>query len=312
MPAPYSSPQRLTIRSKVLLGFGIVLAMLSVIASVSVRSTRSFTRTAEWVAHTQHVLELQERLFRHLMEMESQRRGYLLTGNERFLDGYAQARTQIVENFNTLKALTADTPVQTMRLEELRLLLERSFDLQESEVEARRNAGAAAATQLFAAGESDSLDEEIRELISLLEEEERRILTERANYNASLASGTTMAVVAGGTLTFIALAAACVLILRDVGARKKAEEALAEEHNLLGSIIDAMPNHVFVKDVKGRFILDNISHRKFLGLDAAAGVEGRTVHDYFIPEVAEHFQEGDRRVLEQGESLLNEEECVML
>src|SRR5690606_22954743 len=144
-----------------------------------------------------------------------------------------------------------------------------------------RNAGAAAATQLFAAGESESLDAEIRELISRLEEEERRILTERANYNASLASATTMAVVAGGALTFIALASACVLILRDVGARRKAEEALAEEHNLLGSIIDAMPNHVFVKDVKGRFILDNISHRKFLGRDAAEGVEGRTVQDYF-------------------------------
>src|SRR5690606_6742448 len=111
--------------------------------------------------------------------------------------------TQIIENFNTLKALTADTPVQTMRLEELRILLERSFDVQESEVEARRNVGAAPATQLFAAGESESLDAEIRELISRLEEEERRILTERANYNASLASATTMAVVAGGALTFI-------------------------------------------------------------------------------------------------------------
>jgi two-component system sensor kinase FixL len=312
MPAPYSSPQRLTIRSKVLLGFGIVLAMLSVIASVSVRSTRSFTRTAEWVAHTQHVLELQERLFRHLMEMESQRRGFLLTGDERYLEGYDNARSRIVENFNTLKVLTADTPAQTTRLEVLRTLLERSFELQEAEVEARRGSGPDAARDLFAQGESESLDDAIRALIAQLEREERRILTERANYNASLASGTTVAVLAGGALTFVALLTACVLILRDVAARKKAEEALAEEHNLLGSIIDAMPNHVFVKDVKGRFILDNLSHRKFLGLEPGEGVEGRTVQDYFAPEIAERFREGDRRVLEQGESLLNEEECVML
>jgi PAS domain S-box-containing protein len=296
----------------VLLGFGIVLAMLSVIASVSVRSTRSFTRTADWVAHTQQILELQERLFRHLMEMESQRRGYLLTGDERYIEEYAQARTLIVEGFNTLKVLTADTPAQTERLEQLRQLLERSFDLQENEVEARRRGGFEEGLKLFSAGESESLDEEIRALLVQLEEDERRILSERARFTANIASATTVAVIAGGTLTFIALTAACILILRDVAARRKAEEALAEEHNLLGSIIDAMPNHVFVKDVKSRFILDNASHRRFLGLEPGVGVEGRTVHDFFGPAVAAHFDEGDRRVLVEGQSLLNEEECVRL
>lgn len=312
MPALSSSPQRLTIRSKILLGFGIVFAMLSVIASVSVRSTRSFTRTAEWVAHTQEVLELQERLFRHLMEMESHCRGYLLTGDEAFLEGYSQARSLIVENFNTLKVLTSDTPAQTLRLEQLRLLLERSFHTQEAEVEARQEGGLQAGLELFAASKSGTLDEDIRTLIGLLEEDERRILQERAEYNANIASATTVAVLAGGALTFIALAAACGMILRDVAARRKAEEALAEEHNLLGSIIDAMPNHVFVKDLKGRFILDNVSHRQFLGIPPGEGIEGRTVGDYFAPAAAEHFQEGDRRVLEEGQSLLNEEEPVLL
>ncbi len=286
--------------------------MLSVIASVSVRSTRSFTRTAEWVAHTRDVLELQERLFRNLMEMESQRRGYLLTGNEDFLGRYTEARSMIVEGFNTLKVLTADTPAQTARLEQLRLLLERSFDAQQEEVEARRSGGLQAGVDTFAAVESESLAREIRTLIEVMEANERRVLQERGEYNTNIASATTVAVLAGGALTFVALAAACGMILRDVAARRKAEEALAEEHNLLGSIIDAMPNHVFVKDVKGRFILDNVAHRAFLRLGAGEGIEGRTVHDYFVPSVAERFEGGDRRVLEDGRSMLNEEECVRL
>ena len=67
---------------------------------------------------------------------------------------------------------------------------------------------------------------------------------------------------------------------------RPAEEALAQEHNLLSSIINAMPNHVYVKDAKGRFILDNSAHRMHLGLDESVSVEGRTVHDFYTSSVA--------------------------
>ena len=80
--------------------------------------------------------------------------------------------------------------------------------------------------------------------------------------------------IAGSLLTILALLIACLLILRDLAARHRAEEALAQEHNLLSSIINAMPNHVYVKDAKGRFILDNSAHRRSLGLDERARWRG--------------------------------------
>ena len=56
------SAQRTTLKSKVLLGFGSVLAMLVIIATISVRSTRSFIRTAGWVANANEAVAMEERM----------------------------------------------------------------------------------------------------------------------------------------------------------------------------------------------------------------------------------------------------------
>ena len=73
----------------------------------------------------------------------------------------------------------------------------------------------------------------------------------------------------------VALIFACALILRDVAARHRAEEALGAEHHLLLSIIDTIPDHVYVKDVEGRFILDNVAHRDMYGPKTEGTTTGR-------------------------------------
>jgi two-component system sensor kinase FixL len=190
----------------------------------------------------------------------------------------------------------------------LKELLQESFVVQTAEIDARRDEGFRAGWRRFRTGESARLVEEIRNVLLEFEAEARQLLRDRAELTTAIASATTGAVVAGGILACVALIAACVLILRDVAARKKAEEALAQEHNLLSSIINAMPNYVFVKDLRGRYILDNVSHRRYLGVGDIQAVEGKTVHNYFTSSIAERFAEDDRQVFESGKPVLNREE----
>jgi PAS domain S-box-containing protein len=298
----------MTIRSKVLLGFGIVLAMFVVITWVSISSTKGFIRTAEWVAHTQTVLAMQERLQRHVMEMESCRRGFIATGNEKMLDGYDPAQKAIMYHFGFLKQLCEDVPEQMARLERLNPLLEESFRLQADEVMILRREGRGAAARLLEAGRTEQVIEQIRTVLLEFEEAERDLLEKQDSRRDTIARVTTGVVATGGTFTFLALVTACVLILKDIAARRKAEEALAQEHNLLSSIINAMPNYVYVKDLRGRYIMDNAAHRQYLGVDAVHAVEGSTVYDYFTAPVADRFSEDDREVFETGEPIINREE----
>src|SRR5205085_10751189 len=131
-----------------------VLVMLCVIGLISFRSSLAFMKTAEWVAHTREVMEIQERTQRHLMEMESGRRGFMITGDEHLLSGFEEAQSRIIDNFNALKTATADTPQQTLKLDRLLTLSQRSFALQQTEIETRRTEGFKPSAPLFANGES--------------------------------------------------------------------------------------------------------------------------------------------------------------
>lgn len=97
-------------------------------------------------------------------------------------------------------------------------------------------------------------------------------------------------------------------ISREITAIKEMELALAAERNLLRSVIDNLPDSIFLKDRKGRYMLDNAAHWKSLGASGPQEVRGRTVFDYFPSELAEQFHANDMEIFNTGKSLLNHEE----
>lgn len=100
-------------------------------------------------------------------------------------------------------------------------------------------------------------------------------------------------------------------ISREITEIKRMEEALATERNLLRSVIDNLPDAIFLKDTEGRYVLDNVAHWRWLGASEADEVLGRTVFDFFPDEVAQFFDENDRAVVRSGEAIFNHEERVL-
>lgn len=90
--------------------------------------------------------------------------------------------------------------------------------------------------------------------------------------------------------------------------RKQAEQALGDEHNLLRAVIDNLPDHIFLKDTTGHYVLDNVAHLRFLGLTSTTQLIGKTVHDLFPPEDARKFEADDRSVFASGRPIFNQEE----
>ena len=104
---PLPTPEkRLAPRSKVL--FGIGLAMVLALAISAWRSTQHFLATAERVDHSREILETEEKVLRHLTEMESARRGFLLTGEDAQLRGFDDAQALVNENYDHLRELIAE------------------------------------------------------------------------------------------------------------------------------------------------------------------------------------------------------------
>jgi sigma-B regulation protein RsbU (phosphoserine phosphatase) len=92
--------------------------------------------------------------------------------------------------------------------------------------------------------------------------------------------------------------------------RSAAETALEEERNLLRSVIDNVPDSIYVKDSAGRYLLGNAAHAHQLGIRSPEEIVGRTSFDFFAPEVACGFAADDLRVLTTGAAIVNRHEFV--
>jgi len=99
-------------------------------------------------------------------------------------------------------------------------------------------------------------------------------------------------------------------LIQDVTERKHVEEVLAEERNLLRTLIDNLPDYVYVKDVKSRFLLANDAVRRHLGAATVEEIVGKTDLDFSPPELAEQYYADERMLFSSGQPLVGYEEPI--
>jgi PAS domain S-box-containing protein len=99
-----------------------------------------------------------------------------------------------------------------------------------------------------------------------------------------------------------------VNILTDVTARKEAEAALARERRLLRTVIDNIPDQIFAHDLNCRFVLNNRADALVMGVTDPEALVGKSDLDIYPLELAQRFQEDDRRIMETGVPQISREE----
>ena len=98
---------------------------------------------------------------------------------------------------------------------------------------------------------------------------------------------------------------------RDISERKFAEESLRKERYLLRTLIDNLPDYIYIKDTEFRHVINNRANVELIGATSEAETIGKTVLDYFSTDVATSFMEADRNVLASGQSVINLEERII-
>ena len=93
--------------------------------------------------------------------------------------------------------------------------------------------------------------------------------------------------------------------------RRRAAESLAQERNLLRTLMDNLPDHVFIKDTQSRFVMANAATLHTLGAGRLEDVLGKTDFDFLPRERAEQYFADEQQVIRTGEPLVNREELVI-
>lgn len=95
-------------------------------------------------------------------------------------------------------------------------------------------------------------------------------------------------------------------IFTDVTDRHRAELALTASETHLQTLVDTLPDQVWLKDVNGVLLSCNTAFEHFLGLEKAA-IVGKTDHELFTQELADAFQARDQVASALQQPLVYEE-----
>ncbi|MFK7759677.1 MAG: CHASE3 domain-containing protein [Phycisphaerales bacterium] len=111
--------KNLNLATKIGLGSGIPLALLVLLAVVSVTSSQSMQKSTEKVIFTYEAIQKAKAIEAAAVDMETGMRGYLLAGKEDFLAPYNAGKESFASTTEELKVKLNDTPEQVQLLEEI-------------------------------------------------------------------------------------------------------------------------------------------------------------------------------------------------
>ncbi|GAB6097981.1 hypothetical protein JCM14469_42350 [Desulfatiferula olefinivorans] len=93
---------------------------------------------------------------------------------------------------------------------------------------------------------------------------------------------------------------------RDITERRNAAEEIKRQAGVINSLLDAIPDLIFFKDIDGRYLGCNPAFAEFVGRSREE-ILGLTDYDLFPPDVAEFFRDNDRLMLASGKARRNDE-----
>src|SRR5580698_6108278 len=116
-----------TFGRRIAVGFAVSFILLAAIGIVAYRSIDSLTKTSYAVTHSHTVLERLANVLNQLTDAETGQRGFVITGDEAYLDPYRSGTAAVPKLIEDLRALTMDNLNQQRRIAEAEPLIEAKF-----------------------------------------------------------------------------------------------------------------------------------------------------------------------------------------
>jgi methyl-accepting chemotaxis protein len=228
-------------RSKLLTAFAVVLAIVVVQSVVVYRTTQANAERSREISYTQFTIETAKNALASLINMETGYRGFLVTGQDDFLQPYAEGRDQFARDIAELRRLAADEPEQLRRWEDIDVRAQAwQAEITERGIASKRESEAgrlplAAVKSFELSGEGKRHFDAIRAVFAEAQQVEHLSLEERAAANEA-ARAQLVNVVIWGTLLVVALGLLIAFLLANSVARSLALLSEAASRLAVGDV----------------------------------------------------------------------------
>jgi PAS domain S-box-containing protein len=287
----------------------LAVLIISVAATLLFRSIQELVHTRTMVDHTNLVIRTIDEILTNVEEGESRERGYVISGNRRFLAGSSN-RDAIEGALKSLDTLVSDNEEQHRDLPLLTDLAHRRLGRIDSVIGIRATGGFSAAASMISTGAGASMSDSIRALTDAMKGREFELLDHRSATERVTLRRTAVVAATGILLAALLFGVAVVLIRRTLLALSASRRSAMQAEALLQSTSDG----VYGIDHEGRVTFMNTSMAETLGFTAAE-VIGRNAHDLLHHTTIKGsvYQVSDcpiYKALNQGEAVRLENEII--
>jgi PAS domain S-box-containing protein len=276
--------------------------------------SREALLATESISQNQSVLITLERTLSTLKDAETGQRGYLLTGDEKYLAPYDNAVRTMDVQLASLQTIADHSQNGAEEARLVRTLARRKLDELARTIELRRTQGLEPALQLVRTNEGIEIMDSIRTAIENLGSTQSKLLaqSEEANTRAvnarNWAFGTTL------LLNLAILGWAFRRVSSESQRRHLAAEEAARQRELLGMTLSSIVDSVFTTDNQTHITLMNPSAAALVGTPSDAA-RGRSLRDVLIlhdETTGERLECPAARVLRTGQGIPTSTHAVAL
>jgi methyl-accepting chemotaxis protein len=207
---------QLTVATKIAAGFALALIVLVILGTTSYQSIKKLLDAADWQRHTQQVLLDIREFLSQMKDAETGQRGYLITGQDRYLDPYRSGTSSVNQTLKELRQLTKDNPRQQARLDAIEPLVASKFaELQET-IELRKEKGFDDALKVVMTDKGKQVMDDIRKQTNAMEAEENDLLKKRTDEWRSSSSMTQASILYGIPIAVLVVSVIGFVITRNI------------------------------------------------------------------------------------------------
>ena len=227
--------RQLTIERRILAGFSLVFIGILIIGAVSYRNTAILIENSHLDTKSHDLLQLLNNVDVAMDEAENNHRRYLVTGEVVYLQSFRSLTEQKPTYLKYMKELTAGSPLQETRVDQLQKLIEQQINAETEAIAKRDRGGFEAVRRIALEGAAKRELAAIHRLIDEMEIDERKSLRGRLGESTLSTTNTIVLLALGAVLQLVLLASVYYLIQHDLTARRK----VAAELQLRGELLEA-------------------------------------------------------------------------
>ncbi|MDB6068537.1 MAG: multi-sensor hybrid histidine kinase [Pedosphaera sp.] len=217
---------KLSTERKISFGFGTALVVLILISMVSYRSIQDFSRVADSRQRAERAVKSLKVVFSELQDAETGQRGFLITGQERYLEPYFKGISAITQEVTKVHEFASET-TNRERLASLGPLIQGKLAELDQTLKLRQGVGGfEAAKKVVMTDEGRKTMDDIRKVIMEAEQEEEGMAAERDRLVEAQAKQATLVIILGSIFAIGIVITSSLVIRGELGARRRSRAEL--------------------------------------------------------------------------------------